>query len=201
LAQARQNGKRLGRPETAARSTPAPYRCEERALNFAPGTAYSYTNTGFNIATILIERALADGKTFQEFTRDAIFKPLQMTHTRWRDDFRVVVPNRALAYGPAPGGGWIQQTPIENIIGAGGMLSTHAYEIVSLIGAGGMGEVYLARDPRLGRNVAIKVSLAQFTEPFEREERAVAALNHPDICTLYDKIARNGCLERWTIRL
>jgi serine/threonine protein kinase len=60
------------------------------------------------------------------------------------------------------------------------------YEIVGLIGAGGMGEVYLARDPRLGRNVAIKVSAAQFTERFEREARAVAALNHPNICTLYD---------------
>jgi CubicO group peptidase (beta-lactamase class C family) len=96
----------------------------QRALNFDPGTAYSYTNTGFNIATILVERALANGKTFQDFTREAIFEPLHMTHTRWRDDFRAVVPNRALAYAPAPGGGWIQDTPIENIIGAGGMLST-----------------------------------------------------------------------------
>ncbi|HTS47729.1 MAG TPA: serine hydrolase domain-containing protein [Bryobacteraceae bacterium] len=95
----------------------------QRALNFDPGTAYSYTNTGFNIATILIERALGNGKTFQDFTREAIFEPLRMTHTRWRDDFRVVVPNRALAYDSA-GGGWIQDTPIENIIGAGGMLST-----------------------------------------------------------------------------
>src|SRR5713101_125369 len=60
------------------------------------------------------------------------------------------------------------------------------YEIVALIGAGGMGEVYSARDPRLGRDVAIKVSAAQFTERFEREARAVAALNHPNICTLYD---------------
>lgn len=95
----------------------------QHALNFDPGTAYSYTNTGFNIATILIERALGNGKTFQDFTREAIFEPLQMTHTRWRDDFRAVVPNRALAYAPA-GSGWIQDTPIENIIGAGGMLST-----------------------------------------------------------------------------
>jgi CubicO group peptidase (beta-lactamase class C family) len=95
----------------------------QRALNFDPGTAYSYTNTGFNIATILIERALNNGKTFQEFTREAIFEPLQMTHTRWRDDFRAVVPNRALAYG-FRAGGWIQDTPVENIIGAGGMLST-----------------------------------------------------------------------------
>jgi len=95
----------------------------QRALNFDPGTAYSYTNTGFNIATILIERALNNGTTFQEFTREAIFEPLKMTHTRWRDDFRAVVPNRALAYG-FRAGGWIQDTPVENIIGAGGMLST-----------------------------------------------------------------------------
>jgi predicted Ser/Thr protein kinase len=57
---------------------------------------------------------------------------------------------------------------------------------VSLLGAGGMGEVYRASDPRLGREVAIKVSAAQFSERFEREARAVAALNHPHICHLYD---------------
>src|ERR1700686_260268 len=95
----------------------------ERALNFDPGTAYSYTNTGFNILTILVERALGNGKTFQEFTREAIFEPLKMNHTRWRDDFRAVVPNRALAYGFREGA-WIQDTPVENIIGGGGMLST-----------------------------------------------------------------------------
>src|SRR5579863_4911387 len=62
------------------------------------------------------------------------------------------------------------------------------YEILALIGKGGMGEVYRARDPRLNRDVAIKVSHAQFTERFEREARAVAALNHPNICTLYDVV-------------
>jgi predicted Ser/Thr protein kinase len=60
------------------------------------------------------------------------------------------------------------------------------YEILAPIGAGGMGEVYRARDPRLGRDVAIKVSTQQFTERFEREARAVAALNHPNICQIYD---------------
>src|SRR6202047_4831702 len=60
------------------------------------------------------------------------------------------------------------------------------YEIQALIGAVGMGEVYRARDSRLNRDVAIKVSAAQFTERFEREARAVAALNHPNICTLHD---------------
>jgi len=61
-----------------------------------------------------------------------------------------------------------------------------SYEILAPIGAGGMGEVYKARDTRLERTVAIKVAAAKFSESFEREARAVAALNHPNICTLYD---------------
>ena len=60
------------------------------------------------------------------------------------------------------------------------------YQIVGVIGAGGMGTVYQARDTRLNRIVAIKVSEARFSARFEREARAVAALNHPHICTLYD---------------
>jgi len=60
------------------------------------------------------------------------------------------------------------------------------YEILVLIGAGGMGEVYKARDTRLDRIVAVKVSKEQFSERFEREARAVAALNHPNICTIHD---------------
>ena len=60
------------------------------------------------------------------------------------------------------------------------------YEIVAPLGKGGMGEVYRARDSRLGRDVAIKVSVERFTERFEREARAIAALNHPNICTLFD---------------
>jgi serine/threonine protein kinase len=60
------------------------------------------------------------------------------------------------------------------------------YEIVASIGKGGMGEVYRALDPRVGREVAIKVSAEQFSERFEREARAIAALNHPNICQLYD---------------
>jgi eukaryotic-like serine/threonine-protein kinase len=60
------------------------------------------------------------------------------------------------------------------------------YEILAPIGEGGMGKVYRARDSRLNRDVAIKVSAAQFSERFEREAKAIAALNHPNICTLYD---------------
>jgi serine/threonine protein kinase len=60
------------------------------------------------------------------------------------------------------------------------------YEISGKLGAGGMGEVWKALDTRLHRTVAIKVSAEKFNERFEREARAVAALNHPNICQLYD---------------
>src|ERR671921_2610635 len=60
------------------------------------------------------------------------------------------------------------------------------YEIGGLLGAGGMGEVYQARDTRLGRSVAIKIAAAEFTDRFESEARAIAAFNHPNICALYD---------------
>src|SRR5262245_26896773 len=60
------------------------------------------------------------------------------------------------------------------------------YEILSPLGAGGMGEVYRARDPRMGREVAIKLSAEKFSDRFGREVHAVAALNHPNICHIYD---------------
>src|SRR6202022_3418382 len=60
------------------------------------------------------------------------------------------------------------------------------YEILAPIGKGGMGEVWKARDSRLDRIVAIKVSNEKFSERFEREVRAGAALNHPNICPLHD---------------
>jgi serine/threonine protein kinase len=58
--------------------------------------------------------------------------------------------------------------------------------ITAKLGSCGMGEVYRAHDLRLGRDVAIKFSKEQFSERFEREAGAVAALNHPNICHLYD---------------
>ena len=72
------------------------------------------------------------------------------------------------------------------------------YEIEGLIGAGGMGEVYRARDPRLGREVAVKVMPAEVASDsarlslFEREARAVAALNHPNILTVHDVGTHEG---------
>src|SRR6516165_3929865 len=60
------------------------------------------------------------------------------------------------------------------------------YEILAPLGEGGMGQVWKARDTRLDRIVAIKVSKEKFSERFEREARSIAALNHPHICQLYD---------------
>jgi Tol biopolymer transport system component/tRNA A-37 threonylcarbamoyl transferase component Bud32 len=74
------------------------------------------------------------------------------------------------------------------------------YEILSPIGAGGMGEVYKARDSRLNRTVAIKVlshqmvDVTELKQRFEREAQTVAGLNHPHICTLYD-IGRQGAVD------
>src|SRR5947199_7967298 len=72
------------------------------------------------------------------------------------------------------------------------------YEIVAAIGAGGMGEVYQARDTRLDRRVAIKVLPQHVTadpvlrDRFEREARTIAALSHPNICTLHDVGRQEG---------
>ena len=82
------------------------------------------------------------------------------------------------------------------------------YEILARIGAGGMGEVYRARDTRLDRAVAVKIAAKQFSERFEREARAVAALNHPNICTLYDvgpdylvtELVEGETLRGWLMR-
>ncbi len=60
------------------------------------------------------------------------------------------------------------------------------YEILGRLGAGGMGDVYRARDPRLHREVAIKIAAAKFSDRSAREARMVAALNHPNICHIYD---------------
>src|SRR5262252_7364057 len=72
------------------------------------------------------------------------------------------------------------------------------YEVLSQLGAGGMGEVYKARDPRLGREVAIKVLPASFAQDadrlkrFEQEARAAGVLNHPNITAVYDFGSHEG---------
>src|SRR5438128_6324362 len=80
------------------------------------------------------------------------------------------------------------------------------YEVIAPVGAGGMGEVYRARDTRLGRDVAVKVLPARLSESaeararFEREARVVSGLNHPHICVLHD-LGREGEIDYLVMEL
>ncbi|HEY0650541.1 serine hydrolase domain-containing protein [Phenylobacterium sp.] len=93
----------------------------QKALNYPPGEAYSYTNTGYNLAAWIVLRV--SGQSLADFTRARIFEPLGMSRTSWRDNYRRVVPGRAIAYGPGPGG-LGQDMPFENTYGHGGLLTT-----------------------------------------------------------------------------
>ena len=93
----------------------------QKALNFTPGTRYSYSNTGYNLAAILVSRV--SGQPFASFSEERIFRPLGMTSTSWRDDYTRIVRNRAIAYSPA-GAGFRQNMPFENVHGNGGLLTT-----------------------------------------------------------------------------
>ncbi len=90
-------------------------------LNFTPGTRWSYSNSGYNLAAILVARV--SGEPFAEFTRKRIFEPLGMTRTSWRDDFARIVKERAVAYA-ASDEGFRADMPFENVHGNGGLLTT-----------------------------------------------------------------------------
>ena len=93
----------------------------QKALNYPVGSAYSYTNTGYNLAAVIVSRV--SGQSFAQFSRERLFKPLGMTRTQWRDDFRRVVPGRAQAYAPSVGGFQLAM-PFEDVHGNGGLLTT-----------------------------------------------------------------------------
>src|SRR5262245_60351946 len=73
----------------------------QRMLNFEPGTQWSYSNTGYNLAAILVGRV--SEMSFSDFTRTRIFEPLGMRNTSWRDDHTRIVKRRAIAYSGQPG--------------------------------------------------------------------------------------------------
>jgi Beta-lactamase len=93
----------------------------QRSLNFTPGAEYSYSNTGYNLLAMIVDRV--SGMSFAEFSRRELFQPLGMTRTEWRDDFTRIVKGRATAY-VLEDGAWHQQMPFENIHGNGGLLTT-----------------------------------------------------------------------------
>ena len=93
----------------------------QKALNFESGTNWSYSNTGFNLAAIIVSRV--SGTPFAEFSKQRIFGPLGMTHTSWRDDHTRIVKGRAMAYSEQAGE-YHTQMPFENVYGNGGLLTT-----------------------------------------------------------------------------
>ena len=93
----------------------------QRALNFTPGTRYSYSNTGYNLAAILVSRV--SGTSFADFSQKRIFGPVGMTRTSWRDDHQRIVKGRAIAYSEQNGQYEIEM-PFENVHGNGGLLTT-----------------------------------------------------------------------------
>ena len=91
----------------------------QRALNFTPGTRYSYSNSGYNLSAVIVSRV--SGMSFAEFSQKRIFQPLGMTRTSWRDDYTRIVKGRAIAYS---GTALRQDMPFENVHGNGGLLTT-----------------------------------------------------------------------------
>lgn len=93
-----------------------------KELNFRPGEEHLYNNTGYTLLGVVVARA--SGKSFEAFCQERLFKPLGMTRTRWREDFRMVVPDRATAYGRRPDGTFTTNMSFTNVIGNGGLLTT-----------------------------------------------------------------------------
>jgi YD repeat-containing protein len=93
----------------------------QRGLNYPPGDHYSYTNSGYSVLPVLVERV--SGTPFAEFTRARLFAPLGMASTQWRDDYTRVVKGRAIAYEPAAGAFRLDM-PFESVVGNGGLLTT-----------------------------------------------------------------------------
>jgi len=90
----------------------------QKDLNFTPGTRWSYSNTGFNLAAIIVSRV--SGMSLAEFTRARLFAPPGMTRTSWRDDHTRVVTDRAIAYSEEKDG-FHTLMPFEDVHGNGGL--------------------------------------------------------------------------------
>ncbi|HYE55279.1 MAG TPA: serine hydrolase domain-containing protein [Chitinophagaceae bacterium] len=93
----------------------------QKTLNNKPGAEFLYSNSGYNLMAVIVERV--SGMSLAEYTRKKIFEPAGMTNTEWRDNFKKVVPNRALSYAKA-GGNYLTNMPNEYVYGNGGLLTT-----------------------------------------------------------------------------
>lgn len=96
---------------------------QQRGLNYAPGTHYTYSNTNFNLAAVIVARV--SGQSFAAFSEARILRPLGMTSSSWRERYARIVPGRATAYA-REGAGYVIDQPIEDAHGNGGLLTTTA---------------------------------------------------------------------------
>lgn len=94
----------------------------QRALDFTPGSEYSYSNSGYNLAAIIVERV--SKQKFPAFVEERLFKPSGMKNSSWRDDYQRIVPGRAQGYSRQGNGPWRLNMPFMNVYGNGGMLTT-----------------------------------------------------------------------------
>lgn len=94
----------------------------QRELDFTPGAEYSYSNSGYNLAAIIVERV--SKQKFPAFVEERLFKPVGMKNSSWRDDYQRIVPGRAQAYSRQGNGPWRLNMPFMNVYGNGGMLTT-----------------------------------------------------------------------------
>jgi CubicO group peptidase (beta-lactamase class C family) len=94
----------------------------QRALNFEPGSRYLYSNTGYIVLGIIVQRVT--GKSLRAFAEERIFRPLGMTHTHYQDDHTQPVPGRASAYSPRAGGGYAINIWNNDLVGQGGVMTT-----------------------------------------------------------------------------
>jgi CubicO group peptidase (beta-lactamase class C family) len=94
----------------------------QQALDFTPGSEYSYSNSGYNLAAIIVERV--SKQKFPAFVDERLFKPIGMKYSSWRDDYQRIVPGRAQAYSRQGNGPWRLNMPFMNVYGNGGMLTT-----------------------------------------------------------------------------
>ncbi len=94
----------------------------QKGLDFKPGAEYSYSNSGYQLAAMIVERV--SKQKFADFVAERILKPVGMKNTGYRDDFQRIVPGRAQAYSKAGDGPWRINMPMMNAHGGGGMLTT-----------------------------------------------------------------------------
>jgi CubicO group peptidase (beta-lactamase class C family) len=94
----------------------------QKSLNFSPGDEYLYSNTGYTLLAVIIERI--SGKTLREFSEERLFAPLGMKDTHFHDDHQMIVVNRAYAYAPKDDGGLIISIPDFDVVGATSLFTT-----------------------------------------------------------------------------